>query len=72
VGKELVAQRLHAQSERRERPLVQVNCAALPDTLADSELFGHRRGAFTGACRTGPAASSWPTAAPCSWTRWAS
>ena len=49
VGKELVAQRLHAQSGRRERPLVQVNCAALPDTLADSELFGHRRGAFTGA-----------------------
>jgi anaerobic nitric oxide reductase transcription regulator len=49
VGKELVAQRLHAQSARRERPLVQVNCAALPDTLADSELFGHRRGAFTGA-----------------------
>lgn len=49
VGKELVAQQLHAQSARRDRPLIQLNCAALPDTLADSELFGHKRGAFTGA-----------------------
>lgn len=49
VGKELVAQQLHAQSARHDRPLIQLNCAALPDTLADSELFGHKRGAFTGA-----------------------
>lgn len=49
VGKELVAQQLHAASGRAQQTLVHVNCAALPETLADSELFGHRRGAFTGA-----------------------
>ncbi|RZT32326.1 nitric oxide reductase transcriptional regulator NorR [Cupriavidus agavae] len=49
VGKELFAHRLHRQSRRRNRPLIHVNCAALPESLAESELFGHVRGAFSGA-----------------------
>lgn len=49
VGKELFARRLHQMSRRRRKPLVHVNCAALPESLAESELFGHARGAFSGA-----------------------
>src|SRR5439155_24655676 len=54
VGKELVAQAIHRRSLRARNPMMTVNCAGVPETLLESELFGHVKGSFTGAYRDKP------------------
>jgi transcriptional regulator with GAF, ATPase, and Fis domain len=72
TGKELVAKAIHEGSPRKGRPLIKVNCGAIPQGVVESELFGHEKGAFTGALQRGSAASSSRMPARCSWMKSAS
>ena len=69
TGKELVARALHQFSPRSSRAWIDVNCAALPDHLLESELFGYEKGAFSGADMQKPGCLNWRITARCSWTK---
>ena len=69
TGKEVIANAIHHTSPRKEGPFIKVNCGAIPDTLLDSELFGHEKGAFTGRSVKREGGSNGRTRAQSSWTR---
>jgi len=69
TGKEVIAQTIHKASPRRNNRFVALNCAAIPATLLESELFGHERGAFTGPPRRPLGAFRQPTGGLCFWTK---
>ncbi len=69
TGKELIANAIHYNSNRVKGPFIKINCAAIPKDLIESELFGYKKGAFTGATTTRSACSRWPRAGRCCSTR---